>query len=294
MKTNQNNKPVPYILTSDSLTVVVDGKSKGIHRTHLNFGLAVQALKEKAWAKLIKVIDTAAALRTWSAGQITIENGAVLYEGKVVANVVCDRILQHMNDGIDHTPLVKFLRRLMLNPDERCREALYIFLEKNNIPIDQSSGNIIAYKSLRADMTDQYTGTVKNVVGKTVRWGDRPNEKKVDVQFGQGCASSGGYHCGSEAYSVSFGGEDRIVCVVSVDPAKIVSTASESSEQKIRTLEYTPLGIYRDGKPFKANTKLMKRKIRNERVEKGRLRKTRNITGQVVLRGSNGKFASKS
>jgi len=117
----------------------------------------------------------------------------------------------------------------MQNPSKRAVTELYGFLEKNNLPIT-SDGHFLAYKKVKQDYTDCYTGTMDNSVGKVVEM----ERNRVDDDQNNTCST--GLHFCSRDYLNHFGGE-RIV-IVKINPRDVVSIPTDYNNAKGRACRY--------------------------------------------------------
>jgi hypothetical protein len=149
-----------------------------------------------------------------------------------VHNLVCERIIEAIgrDSNVDH--LINFLARLKRNPSQKSQRELYQFLEVNDLPI-RPDGKFIAYKRIRDDYTDTYTGTVDNRPGSTI---PRKRWDQVDDDSNRTC--SNGYHVCGFGYLSHFWGE-RLISVL-VDPADVVSVPVDYNDTKMRVTYYTP------------------------------------------------------
>jgi hypothetical protein len=144
-----------------------------------------------------------------------------------------------LEDGFDVAPLVEFMHNLMKNPSKRAVDELYGFLEKNSLPITPD-GCFLAYKRVRGDYKDCYTGTMDNSVGKVVEM----ERNMVDDNRDNTCST--GLHFCSHSYLASFGGERTVI--VKVNPADVVSIPSDYNNAKGRACSYEVIGeIGNDG-----------------------------------------------
>ena len=155
---------IPYILTDNSLTVVVNGKAHTMDRTNPAFSQAVDCLKSEDADKLEQMFDTSKAVEDYADGNISITEGVVKYQDHEVHNHVVDRILDFMRGGLPYKPLIKFLDKLMANPSRRAVNELYSFLEHKAMPLTPD-GNFLAYKGVKEDFTDWHSGKFSNDVG---------------------------------------------------------------------------------------------------------------------------------
>lgn len=138
----------------------------------------------------------------------------------------------------DSDRVIKFFNRLARNPSKRVFETLYMFLEHNCIKLLED-GSVLAYKSVRHDMFDHYTGTIENKIGATITM---PREE-VNDDPNQTC--SHGLHVGALEYAEQYGsGRDHVILEVSVAPEDFVSVPTDYDGQKARTCAYTVLRVH--------------------------------------------------
>ena len=229
---------IPYILTDSSLTAILNGTPYTIQNSHENWTAIIDALKNDASEQeLLDLIDTATAVQDWAEGSVEIINGHVYFNGEVVHGTIVEKILSFIKEGISPTPLIKFLENLMDNPSRRSVSQLYSFLEHGNMPITPD-GYFLGYKSIRSDWTDHYSGKFSNKVGDIL---SMPRNAVCD-DANLGC--SYGFHVGSLEYASNFGGSDRKVVIVKVNPADVVSVPHDCDFQKMRTSRYEVVGVY--------------------------------------------------
>ena len=222
---------IPYIITDNSLTVILNGKALTMQNTNASFDAAKKALVEERYEDLEDLFDTAKAVVSFAEGNVVVQEGQVFYKDAPVANHVVDRIFAFMKEGLPHKPLLRFLDKLMANPSRRATNELYTFLEHKNMPLTPD-GNFLAYKSVKPDWTDHHTGKFVNTVGTTLEM----VRNGVCDDANVGCSS--GFHAGSLEYAKSFGGSGSRLLVVEINPADVVSVPTDCSCQKLRTTKY--------------------------------------------------------
>ena len=229
----------PYILTDESLTVVIEGKAQTMNHDHPAWQQANQALKDEDWERLESLFDVGKAVEDYLDSEVEIEvkDGAVLYQGEYVHNLVVDKILSFMRGGLPYKPLVKFLGKLMENPSRRAVDELYSFLENKNMPIT-GEGNFLAYKGVNDDFTDNYSRKHDNSVGQVLKM----RRGGVCDDARHGC--SAGFHAGSYDYAKSYASGGGNLMVVEINPADVVSVPYDCECQKLRTAEYKVVGHY--------------------------------------------------
>lgn len=239
---------VPCSINEQTITCVINGQVHTVQRSNAQANTILRGLREGADPQqLAEMYDQAKAVEHFMHGHITIESNSVVYKGEPVHNVVADRILQFMRDGLPYMSLVNFLEKLMANPSNRSVEQLYAFLEHESLPITPD-GTFLAYKAITNDWMDKWSGGISNRIGNVIRM----NRNKVDDDPQSGCSS--GLHVGAigyvQSYSCGYGadGGDRIV-IVEVNPANVVSVPHCSSYQKVRCCEYRVVEEFKDVLP---------------------------------------------
>jgi hypothetical protein len=232
------------IKTRNSITVVKDGAPLTMDSSNPNFNKAIEAWKKGDFKILESLFDVGRAFKKFTHGSVTVEDGVVTFKGQEIHNVVVDRILEFIREGLPFEPLVKFLDKLMLNPSRRAIQELYRFLEHKNMPLTPD-GDFLAYKSVKADFHSSTAGTVKPIHG-TVRADGRiyngvgeyieVERREVDDDANVGC--SHGLHVGTYGYASTF---SELLLLVKVNPKDVVSVPYDCGCQKLRTAAYTVL-----------------------------------------------------
>jgi hypothetical protein len=227
----------PYILNESGITLIIKGKSQTVSREDNAFSSVMAALKEQDWDKLERLVDKISAIQTFGKGRITVHDGQVFFEDEAVFGFVIDKILSFIEEGLDANPLLNFLDKIMDNPSKRVVDQLYSFLSHGNMPLDPD-GDFYAYKAVRDDWTDKYTGKIKNDIGSIVSVPRRTVDDNHDV----GC--SYGLHAGDIEYVRSFGNgsTDRIL-IVKINPKDVVTVPSEDT-RKLRCCSYQVVSVY--------------------------------------------------
>ena len=238
---------IPYVLSGDTLNVAIPGgKSYLVRRDNFEaFDELLTALRDDSAdvEAITNLLDVQKALSFAVDGfdDITVTDGAVLYKGEPIDNSLCTRIIEMTRQGFDAGPLVRFLSNLMLNPSSSSVRELYGFLGACQMPLTED-GHFIAYKIVKEDYTDIYTGKMDNSPGKRV-WMLR---NQVDDDRTRTC--SRGLHACSKTYLPNYGslgGSDRVV-ILKINPAHVVSVPTDYNNAKMRVSEYFVLGELHD------------------------------------------------
>jgi hypothetical protein len=230
-------KTPAFILTENSLTVSLEGKTYTINSGHPSWRQAIESLKRKDYQSLKDLISVKKAFSAFTGDKVKVIDNQVFFNGEPIHNYLSEKILSFMEKGLPHESLIKFLERLMANPSRRAINELYAFLSHKNLPITDA-GTFLAYKSVRSDYTDHHTGNFNNSIGNTLEM----TRNNVCDDHNQGC--SVGFHAGSLQYASSFGGRESVLLIVEIDPADVVSVPSDCECQKLRTCKYTVVAKY--------------------------------------------------
>ena len=227
-----------------NLTVILKNKSHQVIPDHTNYKLILESLPTATEDELLELIDIEKAVVTFSQGQVSIQNGKVMFEGEEVHGSISKRIIEFMSKGLPFEPLVKFLENLMENPSMQSQQELYDFLEHENLPVTED-GCFLAYKAVSKDFKDKWRGTFDNSVGQVCTM----RRAKVDDNRGRGC--SAGLHAGALNYVATYGSVDAgdNIVIVKINPEDVVSVPSDCNCEKLRTCKYEVVGLYQGELP---------------------------------------------
>lgn len=227
-----------YIITPEGITVVSNGQSYTLSSTHGNYNDVLDAIRNgESESIIVELLNPKVALTRYLGDRFEVGENTVKFNGEEVHGTLVKRIIDCHRDGLPTEPLLKFFENLEANPSFRARQELYDFLAHRNMPITPD-GCFLAYKSVRPDFTDHHTGKFSNRVGTVLEM----ERRKVDDDRDNGC--SYGFHAGSLEYATTFGGDDRKVVIVKINPADVVSVPTDCDCQKLRTCRYEVVDLY--------------------------------------------------
>lgn len=251
MSTNNNTAPnsVPYVIkTNGSITLYLNNECLTVATDHPNYNKILEAIKSSDFSDIENLVNVAKAVTQYTSGRVKIVNGQIFYGEFTVHSTLADRILKMMNEGFKFDHMIKFLENLMQNPSKRSVDETYWFLENYGLPITDD-GCFLAYKAVRNDYTDIYSGKFDNSVGKVVSM----VRNQVDDNYGRDC--SNGLHVGALDYVVGYGhfvkgqpvveGGNRLL-LVKVNPKDVVSVPKYEGHTKMRVCEYTVVSEIKD------------------------------------------------
>jgi hypothetical protein len=224
---------------SGFITVVLDGERHSINAGNGMFSKALEAYKVNDWDAFIGCVNPTIRLKSLYASYegIEVKDGNLYVFDEPVHSTLATRVLSFLEAGLDCVHLFKFILKLNLNPSKRAVDELYTFLEHRALPITDN-GNFLAYKAVREDYTDKYTGKFINTIDAVL---EMPRNK-VDDDKNVGC--SYGFHAGTVEYAKDFLGGSGHLMIVEINPADVVSIPTDCQFQKLRTCKYKVVGEY--------------------------------------------------
>ena len=248
---------LPHIRTNGGMTVLVNNESYTFARDHLAFGKLVEAVNNNDKDGFVDLYHRYSSVQSiannTSGGSVTFSDGRLFQNGKELNNrpayeLFCNRLNDLVQDGFSCSSLLLFIENLLQNPSYSSIEQLLLFMESNQLPITED-GYFLAYKSVRSDYLDKYTGTIDNSPGKSP-----PPLKRSEVDDNSNNVCSHGYHVGGLDYSGPGGtyndSGDKVV-IVKVHPKNVVSVPTDYSHGKCRVTEYLVLSDYQS--PLKSS-----------------------------------------
>lgn len=224
-----------FTVSAKSITLVDDdGNTHVVEKGSSNFQNLRQALLEDV--DPTPYLSVTKGIEAWAYGDFTVEDEIVLYRGDPLPEELNTRVLRMATEGDDPLPVFRFWERLGRNPSKRSVEQLWRFLAHTGIPIT-SDGYFLAYKSVQNDFTDWYSGQVDNSPGAN------PKVPRNKVSDDPRTPCHEGLHVGSLGYAEFFGGNQKRVLVVKVDPEHVVCVPYDWDSGKMRVCEYISLGL---------------------------------------------------
>jgi len=241
-------KKMQYIITGNSITLFMDGKSYSTTKDNTEWDKIVRLLTEvdpESIDKeaLIELMSPKNRLLKYFDSKkipIFIENGLLKYKDYVVKTSLVDRIQHVVERAGEVQPFLRFIENLFTNPSMQSVNELYLFLEHNSLPITDD-GNFLAYKKVKVveegkKFMDIYTGKIDNSPGAVVCM----HREEVNDDRTQACST--GLHVCSKNYLQFFGSDDpteSTAVVVKVNPRDVVSVPDDYDNAKMRVCRYT-------------------------------------------------------
>ena len=239
-KTFDYSSSFDYSVTKEAITIFCNEDSRVVTKGYPKFKsirakLIASDFSEEALKEAYELLSLPTFIDKFSEGNITVchEDGKVFYGTFEIKNSLVTHMFDIMSRGEDVLPMVRFLDMLMDNPKEDIVEELYGFMEHNQIGISDD-GFILAYKGVKQDYTDCWTGTISNKVGQ------KPCMPRSQVVYDPKQACGAGLHSGSLAYAK--GWSRGHVMKLKINPRDVVSVPYDCNMQKMRTCGYEVIG----------------------------------------------------
>lgn len=220
-----------YTYSDKSITVTIGFKPVQILASDPLFETVKNLIASGADEEAIKTeIDRAAQFIAKSGGVFTVKDGVAYVGDNRVNDFLTKQFFSIKDAGMDTLPWEKFVANVYDNPSETAREELFQFLEKSNLPITPD-GCFLAYKKVKADYTDCYTGKIDNSIGAEI---PRMDRDKCDPDRNNTCST--GYHFCSYTYLQHFWGAH--IMVVKVNPRDVTAIPIDYNRAKGRCCYY--------------------------------------------------------
>ena len=232
---------IPYIYTGNSITALTSfSKPLSIDSSHPNFeevlvlltkGTDDRSLVEELMQPIVqfnKAIDT-------SQFQLDVDGSVFLLVDNYPFYLpfsLQEEVLRIYNAAGNLTSMVNFVTKLANNPDPDVRDQLYGFVRACGLTLTMD-GDFLAYKKIRSDYKDIYSGTMDNSVGTVLEMPRHAVEKDPEK------TCSRGLHFAAYGYLSHYGSsEDNRIVLVKVSPSDVVSIPTDYNNMKGRACRY--------------------------------------------------------
>lgn len=233
------NKTTAYTITGTGrISAVINSKAYTVDKDHPNYARLLDSVKTKAWDEFVNLVNLTHGLAEYITGDIQISDGVIIYAGEILHNTLTKRILNFMQNDLPFEPLTMFLANLLQNPSKRAVDELYDFLEAGELPITED-GCFLAFKNVRADYFDIYSGTKNNAVGQ------KPEMPRNLVDEDKNRTCSKGLHFCSIKYLPNFyHTADGHTMILKINPRDVVAIPADYNNTKGRACTYEVVAEY--------------------------------------------------
>lgn len=228
-----------------TICLVVDGTHYTVSLTHpayseIDAAVTTRPIAENKLRSLLNINERIASLQDGKV-RVDLDAGKVWFnDTEFKDGAFCRRILRLMAEGHDVQYLVNFLKRVGENPEFRAVMETFRFLQHSGLPITPD-GCFLAYKGVRSDYYDKWTGTILNMPD-----GRRVEEKREVMNNNPSHSCAKGLHCGTVKYGQSWGAGGHCV-LVKVDPKDVVCVPNHDCE-KMRVCGYWVIKDFDDAR----------------------------------------------
>lgn len=151
----------PYIMQGNNICIVIDNIPYNINDTHMGYQDIKNAIKNGDWDKIKSLVDVKQLIADFSKGNVSVYGDTLFWKKEEMHGCIVARFIQMHKEGFPVDSLIAFMDNMMSNSSSSAIKELYDFIEKGNLPITPD-GCFLAYKRIKADYTDCYTGVVLN------------------------------------------------------------------------------------------------------------------------------------
>lgn len=225
--------------------MVLDGRMRTIDRENhnapeivnlLKAGKAAGGLTPAQMEQMRSLIDVPTFVAVITDGRVKISETEVRLDDVPVTGAIADRLLATVAEGLDQTPLVRFLERIEKHEFARdVKEDLFAWLESGHTPLT-SDGCFLAFKKVRDDYRSFHASPdgshLLHEIGKPV---SMPREEVNSDRYE---CHSGGLHFCSHDYLGSYYGSTGRVVILKIAPEDVVAIPTDSNRQKGRAWKY--------------------------------------------------------
>jgi len=238
------------IMLGDSFMVTIDNQIYQVSKDRIGYNKLFAAFKADDADEFMRLYTTQESLEGYCQScedcqcnqDIVVEGDRVFYKGIELNNAIVDTIRTMMNNDLDFSYMLNFLKRALQSGSRRVVNELFTFLQACGLTITPD-GCFLAYKTVRYDYLDKHSRTINNSVGAVI---PRMDRAMVDDNCNNLC--SYGYHVGALAYAGpggTFNSESDHVMIVKVAPEDVVSVPTDYNGQKLRCCFYEVVGEYK-------------------------------------------------
>jgi len=227
-----------HLITPQNITVMfTEGNPVIINRTDSRFDRLLTAIRLRNFDLIPSMVDKPTQIREHTRGKFIVNDGVVVIDGEELPTELSDKLLEFVDQNLETRALENYWNNLKRNPSEDSKRDLFRFMRANKMPIT-ASGCFVAYKKVKNNYYDFYTGKILNAPGKVIKF-EREN---VNSDRQQTC--SYGLHIAAYDYAnTHYHGGEGVLLEVEINPKDVVAVPPDYHEQKMRVCRYRVLGV---------------------------------------------------
>jgi len=238
-----------YLIANDgNVTAVVAGEVYTFGKSHPRYDRLINHLKNNNVEHFEASYDVVSQINEYCEGYVSVNNGKMKWDGIDMPEMFSGTIMDMIQQGYPFEPMLNFLDNMSQNPSDHAIVELFEFMENKNMPITPD-GHFLAYKAVKRDYKDIFSGTFDNSVGSICE----VPRSKVNTNRNDHCGA--GLHVGAFDYAKSYGGIDldddeggngNKLMICKVNPRDVVSVPNDSRCQKLRCCRYEVVSEFED------------------------------------------------
>jgi len=93
---NTTTQAAVTITGSGKVCAVINGQSYTIATDHPKYKQVIESIKQKDWDGFVNLVNISKQVQSYVNGGVSIQDGAVLYNGEVIHNTLTNRIVKFM------------------------------------------------------------------------------------------------------------------------------------------------------------------------------------------------------
>jgi hypothetical protein len=235
----------PFVKTNHFLTVQLPSGVKTVTSDSPYWDTCLKYFEAQDWEMIESILTSSVdkTIKILLKDQLEERDGGLFVntglEWKKVPTALSEHLKESFMQGLDLTSWVNFAKRLVQNPSERSVNELFSFIKAGDFTLC-TDGTFIAYKRIRSDYKDIYTGKFDNSPGTEVK------VDRQDVDPDSNVTCSRGLHVAHFEYakrSYNAHNNTDVLVYVSVCPSDVVAIPSDYSHQKMRCCRYKVIGV---------------------------------------------------
>lgn len=234
---------VPYRISDKTITIVVDRQVHTVQRSAANANALIAELAKGESADL-EVIKAMASVKNYivylSQGRISLTDAGIQFMGELVNSYMTERIMRHHAEGVDVSPMLAFMDRVMNHPIIGIQQDIYKWCEKGDMPFT-AEGHIIAYKKVREDYRSYHSSPDGTHLHHPIGGFVEMERSAVDPRRDNTC-STGLHFCSYDYLNAYQGANTGRILILSIDPQDVIAIPTDYNQTKGRACRYRIIG----------------------------------------------------
>ena len=234
---------VPYRISDKTITIVVDRQVHTVQRSAANANALIDELAKGESADL-EVIKAMASVKNYivylSQGRISLTDAGIQFMGELVNSYMTERIMRHHAEGVDVSPMLAFMDRVMNHPIIGIQQDIYKWCEKGDMPFT-AEGHIIAYKKVDMNWRSYHASPDGTHLYHPIGGYVEMERSAVDPRRDYTC-STGLHFCSYDYLNAYQGKNTGRILILSIDPQDIIAIPTDYNQTKGRACRYRIIG----------------------------------------------------